>query len=230
MFHDTHIILPMTDTLHWKLGTLIAQTSHGVPEARPDTWTPESQWLWSHSSSCRVASHFSPCWYWWPVGGIATTSIQPIRDLQFMHSCNQHKRHNLQGSRIVRNFKVTKKNHVVQHPEKAKMKICNNFLQKWPITRRKIKCLCVFLLHSSLIWLLPKRHCPQSLFPLSGPSSQKLPLNLPHPSVWRGVGSWIADNSTFDYSILLPSHKPSNRDFIMKSLNKATPLKQWKVV
>ena len=43
---------------------------------------------------------------------------------------NQHKRHNLQGSRIVRNFKVTKKNHVVQHPEKAKMKICNHFLQK----------------------------------------------------------------------------------------------------
>ena len=89
MFHDTHIILAMTDTLHWKLGTLIAQTSHGVPEARPDTWTPESQWLWSHSCCCRVASHFSPCWYWWPVGGIATTSIQPIRDLQFMQQFMQ---------------------------------------------------------------------------------------------------------------------------------------------
>ena len=70
------------------------KTRHGVQSRqsrgppRLDTWTRESQWL-RPTAAAGCCFIFQPVGYWWPVGGIATTSNQPILELQFMQNLHE---------------------------------------------------------------------------------------------------------------------------------------------
>ena len=133
--------------------------SHGVPldstlgPGRVNDFVPQQLRV--------AASYFSPL----DIGGQSAGLLQrQISQFWNCNSCNEHKWHNLHES-------TSRK--VLKYWFPA-------LLQEQPKTSHHLS-LHVSLKPSSSRYY-PSGTAP-SLFPLNGPSSQKLPLNLPHPSV-----------------------------------------------
>ena len=123
------------------------KTRHGVQSRqsrgppRLDTWTRESQWL-RPTAAAGCCFIFQPVGYWWPVGGIATTSNQPILELQFMQWTQMAQP---AWINIQKGFKILVPS-VVARAAKNK----SSFVSA-----------CFF--EALLISLLSQRHCPQSV-------------------------------------------------------------------
>ena len=164
MFRSTHILIAMTDTLQWKLVGMSSPDSHGVP--LDSTLGPQrvndfvpQQLLALHISARRIL-----------VASWRDCSNQPILDLQFMQLTQM-------AQPALSNTQKTKKILVPSVVARA----TNNKVY--------VNCLCMFLKEPSSSHYPPSGTAPSSQFPVNGPSSQKLPLILPHPLwLWDGEG------------------------------------------
>ena len=186
----------MTDTLHWKLSNDGAQTrqSRG-PRSKIDSRHLDPRESMTPTAAAALL-HIS---IQLPVNIGSRRSAGLLKLLQINRSGNCHSCINdwvTQPLWIKDSMQLNFSSFIKWRDSIKVSDRHNNVGSQFQRRRSKVKVIAKklsYILQSSMFHNSPSQTAPKSQW--IGPSSQKLPLNLPHPSVWRGWG-WAVELRT----------------------------------